>query len=121
MVKDAHFTLPFRATWADSVLPPGDYTLPVTKLSGGRDVHYSVTFAGAGTKLTILVVRQLGPRVGEGGMLVAVRSGELHSISALHLPKADLVPTFSVPKAKQALVAKAPEIIQSVPILVVAK
>jgi hypothetical protein len=26
IAKDALFTLPFRATWEDTVLPPGDYS-----------------------------------------------------------------------------------------------
>jgi len=30
IAKDARFTLPFRATWEDTVLPPGDYRLSVT-------------------------------------------------------------------------------------------
>jgi hypothetical protein len=118
MVKDAHFTLPFKAKWVDTVLPPGDYTLSV---SGRGYALYSVTFAGAGKKKTILALRPLGPRVGERNMLVAVSGGEMHSISALHLASAGLVLTFPVPKGRQVVIAKAPEVIQSVPILIAAK
>jgi hypothetical protein len=121
VVKDAHFTLPFKATWDDTVLPPGDYTLSVIQLSGGRGVQYSVAFAGEGRRKTILVVRRPGDRVAKSSMLVAERGEEIYSIRALHLPSADLVLTFPAPNARQMFVAKAPEVIQSVPIQVVAK
>jgi hypothetical protein len=122
VVKDAHFTLPFRATWADTVLPPGDYTLSVTRVSGNsRGLLYRVDVAGAGTKHAILALRPLGPRVGEASMLVAARGGEMYSIRALHLPSADLVLTFPAPKAKDTLMAMAPGPIRSVPILIAAK
>ena len=121
MVKDAHFTLPFKAKWVDTVLPPGDYTLSVSLLSGRGYALYSVTFAGAGKKKTILALRPLGPRVGERNMLVAECSGRKYSIRALHLPTADLILTFPTPKTERTVIAEAPETIQSVPILVAAK
>jgi hypothetical protein len=121
IVKDAHFTLPFEANWAGTALPPGDYTLSVSSLSDGRDVLYRITFAGAGKKTTILAVRPPGPHVGERSMLVAVRSGAKYSIRALHLPNADLILTFPAPKGEQTLIAGAPELLQSVPILIAAK
>ncbi len=121
MVKDAHFTLPFEAKWAGTVLPPGDYTLSVSRLSDGRGVLYSVTFAGAGKKTTILAVTPPGPHVGERSMLVAMRSGAKYTIRALHLPNANLILTFPGPKAEETLIAGAPELIQTLPILIAAK
>lgn len=121
IAKDARFTLPFRATWEDRVLPPGDYRFSVTQLSGGRGVQYSIAFAGEGRRKTILVVSRPGDRVAETAMLVVVCRGQACSIRALHLPSADLVLTFPESKGERGLVAKAPETRQSVPIQVAAK
>ena len=120
-IAKGHFTLPFQAMWADSVLPPGDYTLSVVKRAEDSGVLYSVTFAGAGKKKTILALRPLGSRVGESSMLVVEGRGHIQGIRALHLPFADLVLTFPESKTERELVAKGPETMQSVPILVAAK
>lgn len=119
MVNDAHFTLPFQATWADTVLPPGDYSLSVVRRDADR--LYTVTFAGAGKKKTILALRPLGPHVGATSTLVAVSRGETYSIRALHLHSANLVLTFPESKAERELVAKARETLQRVPILIAQK
>jgi hypothetical protein len=118
MAKDARFTLPWTATWTDTVLRAGDYTLSVEKRS---PVAYTVTFAGAGTKKTIVVFRRPGSRVGASSMLVVVTRGQFHSIRALHLPYADLVLTFPESKAERELLVQAPETMQSVPILLASK
>ncbi len=116
VVRDAHFTLPFRAMWADTVLPPGDYTLSVDRLSGGSYPTYTVTFAGAGKKKTILALRPLGSRVGESSMLILESGGAMRYVRALYLPTVNLDLTFAVPKTRQTLVAEATEYIQSVPV-----
>jgi hypothetical protein len=122
MVKDAHFTLPFKAEWADTVLPPGDYTLSVSLIANRGIPLYRVTFAGAGQSKSILGPKPLGPRVGEESMLVAASSGGRYSIRALHLPTADLILTFPAPKTReQTVIAQAPEVIQSVPVLIAGK
>jgi len=122
VVKDAHFRLPFKAKWEDTVLPPGDYTLSVTRLSGSVYPAYRVEFAGAGKKKAILALKPLGPHVGKRSMLVAAYNGSIYSIRALHLPSADLILTFPAPKAEQqTMIADGPGPIQSVPILVAAK
>jgi len=121
IAKDARFTLPFSATWEETVLPPGDYTFSVSQLSGGRGVEYRVAFAGEGRRKTIVVVSRPGDRVAERAMLVVVCRGQACSIRALHLPSADLVLTFPESREKRELVAKAPETRQSVPIQVAAK
>jgi hypothetical protein len=121
VVQDAHFTLPFPAMWADTILPPGHYTLSVVRRAEDRGMLYSVTFAGEDRKKTILALSPLGPRVGQRSMLVVESRGETHSIRAMHLANADLVLTFPEPKAQRELVAKGPETIQSVPILVATK
>lgn len=121
VTKDARFTLPWRAMWADTILPPGDYTLSVVKLSGGRGVAYTVRFVGAGIDRTIVAVKRPGSAVGERSMLVAQSRGEIHSVRALHLPLADLVLTFPESKAERELVARGPETMQSVPLLLAAK
>jgi hypothetical protein len=120
VVRDAHFTLPFQARCADTVLPAKNYTLSVVRLSGGGYAKYAVTFAGAGTNKTILALRAQGPQVGERSMLIVESRGEIRSIRALHLPNADLVLAFPESKAERQPVAKAPEAMQSVPILVTA-
>ena len=121
VARDAHFTLPFQAIWADTVLPPGNYTLAVVRLSSGLGTPYNVTFAGAGTERTILAVRQPGSEPGERSMLVAVKKGEMYCVRALHLPYADLVLTFPASNAERQIFVKAPETTQRVPILVAAK
>ena len=120
VVNDGHFTPLFKAKWADQVLSPGDYTLSVTRLSGGY-LKYAVTFSGAGTKHTLLALSPLGPRVGQRTMLVAEYNGWIYSIRALHLPNADLLLTFPAPGREESFVAKTPEATQLVPILIAAK
>jgi hypothetical protein len=121
VAKDAPFTLPWATIWADAVLPAGNYTLSVVKLSGARDEDYTVTFAGTNIKKTVLVMKRQGPDVGTSGMLVAESRGDIHFIRSLHLPYAGLVLTFPEPKAYPTLLGKSPEILQSVPIQVAAK
>jgi hypothetical protein len=120
-VANGHFTLPFEAKWAGTVLPAGDYTMSVVSVSDSRPAAYSVRFAGAGKENTILAVRSLGPEVSGGSKLVAVRSGGKYRIRALHLAKVNIVLTFAAPKGEQTLIAEAPELITSVPILVASK
>lgn len=121
IAKDARFTLPWKAMWANTILPPGDYTLSVIELSGVPRLDYTVTVAGAGINKTILVVRRPGPEVGKRSRFVTAGSGEVRIIRALHLPNADLVLTFPESQAEWELLAKAPDTLQSVPILVAAK
>ena len=121
VAKDAPFTLPWATIWGDAILPAGNYTLSVVKLSGGRDEDYSVTFAGANIKKTVLVMRRQGPDVGTSSMLVTESRGDVHFIRALHLPFAGLVLTFPEPKAYRVILAKSPEILQSVPIQIAGK
>lgn len=121
IAKDAPFTLPWATIWGDTVLPAGNYTLSVVRLSGGRDQDYTVTFAGTNIKKTVLVMRRQGSDVGTSSMLVTESRGDIHFIRALHLPFAGLVLTFPEPKAYRAILAKSPEVLQSVPIQVAAK
>jgi len=121
VVKDAHFTLPFEAKWGDTVLPAGDYTLSVARISSGRDVDFRIVFAGQGKRTAILAVRRPGPKAGERSMLVAMRSEGKYTISALHLSKADLVFTFPAPKKEPTLRAGAAEMTETVPILIAEK
>jgi len=121
VVNDARFTLPFRATWAGTVLPVGDYTLSVSRISSGRDILYRLTFVGARKRTSILAVsRPSDPPVGESSMLVVAQSGKDYSIRALHLRSADLVLTFPVTKAERKSLAKGPEVTLRVPILMAA-
>jgi hypothetical protein len=126
VAKDAPFTLPWATIWGDTVLPGGNYTLSVVKLSAGRGEDYTVTIAGAGIKKTIVVMKRQGPDVGTSSMLVTEGRGDAHFIRELHLPFANLVLTFAEPKTYRTLVAqspetKSPEIRQSVPIQVATK
>lgn len=122
VAKDAPFTLPCATIWGDAILPAGNYTLSVVKLSGGRDEDYTVTFVGAGIKKTVMVMKRQGPDVGTSSMLVTESRGDIHFVRALHLPFAGLVLTFPEPKAYRTLLAKSPEILlQSVPIRVATK
>lgn len=122
VAQDAPFTLPWTTIWADTSLPAGNYRLSVVRVSGaGRGEDYTVTFAGANIKKTVLVMRRPGPDVGKSSMLVTESRGDIHFIRALHLPYANLVLTFPEPKAYRTLLAESPEILQSVPIQVAAK
>jgi hypothetical protein len=121
VAKDAPFTLPWATIWADTILPAGNYTLSVVKLSGGRGGDYTVTLAGTNIKKTVLVMRRQGPDVGTKSMLVTESRGDIHFIRALHLPYANLVLTFPEPKTYRTLLAKSPEVLQSVPIQVAGK
>ena len=98
------FTLPFEAKCGNAVLPPGDYTFSVRSANGAA---YLVTFAPKGRSgATIISMKDLGARVGEKNMLVAVRAGGRYRIRSLHLPIADLVVSFVVPKEESTLIAR---------------
>ena len=116
------FTLPFDAKWGNAVLPAGDYTFAVQSANPSGGSAYLVTIAQKGqTGETIVATRDRGPEVGSRNMLVAVRSGGKYRIRTLHLAFANLIVNFPVPVEEQTLLAAAPELIQSVPILVAAK
>ena len=117
------FTLPFEAKWGNAVLPEGDYTFIIQPATSSGDSNYLVTFAPKGSRgETIFARKDLGrPEVGSRNLLVAVRSGWKYRIRSLHLAFANLIVDFPMPKEKQTLIAAAPNLIQSVPILVAAK
>ena len=116
------FTLPFEAKWGNAVLPPGDYTFSVRSANAASGGLYVVTFAPRGRSgVSIMSMQDLGLRIGEKNMLVAVRSGSSHRIRSLHLPIANLVVSFTVPKEERTLIAAAPQLLESVPVLVAMK
>lgn len=116
------FTLPFEAKWGNAVLPEGDYTFTVQSATPWGDSNYLVTFAAKGIRgETILARKDLGPDVSSRNMLVAVRSGGKYRIRTLHLAFANLIVDFPAPKEERTLIASAPELMQTVPILVAAK
>jgi hypothetical protein len=121
VTKNSHFTLPFQAAWANTVLPPGDYTLSVVQRSEDRGLLYTVTVEGAGKKQTILALKPQGLQVGARSMLVIESIGGIRSIRALHLPDAGLVLTFPASRAQRETVAKAPRTLQSIPVLAAVK
>ena len=123
VTKNAQFTLPFEAIWEGRIVPPGDYTLSVFRLSGSRDVVYRVDIAGADMKHTILGFNPPGPEVGTTAMLVAEYCGSTFNIRALHLPKANLVLTFFDFKKERTKtkVAGARELMPTVPIQIALK
>ncbi len=54
-------------------------------------------------------------------MLVAVRTGGRYRIMSLHLPVANLVVSFAVPKEDRTLIAATPQLVESAPVLVAMK
>jgi hypothetical protein len=113
------FTLPFEAKCGNTVLPRGDYTFSVKSTSGAA---YLVSFAAKGRSgETLISVKDLGARIGEKNVLVAVRTGGRYRIRSLHLPIADLVVNFAVPKEERTLIAATPQLVESVPVLVATK
>ena len=116
------FTLPFEAKWGNAVLPPGDYTFSVQSANAQSEALYLVTFTPKGRSgVTIASLRDLGTRIGEKNMLVAVRNGGSYRIRSLHLPIANLAVSFAVPKEERTQIAAAPQLLESVPILVATK
>jgi hypothetical protein len=118
IAKDARFTLPFTASWMDTVLPPGNYTLCVNQVS---PVAYTVSIAGEGRLKMILSFKSLRHPTGKESKLVTERRGGKVSIRGIQLPYADLLLTFPPTKAEREILAKAPAVVQPVPILVAAK
>ncbi len=115
-------TLPFDAMWGNAVLPAGDYTFSVQSPNAAGGSVYLVTFTQKGQRgVTITSMQDLGARIGEKNMLVAVRSGGSRRIRSLHLPIANLVVSFWVPKEERTLIAGAPQPIESVPVLIAMK
>ena len=115
------FTLPFEAKWGNAVLPPGEYTFSV-RSAHAASAAYLVSFAPKGRSgETVISMQDLGARIGEKNMLVAVRTGGRYRIRSLHLPIANLVVSFAVPKEERTLIAAAPELVESVPVLVAMK
>ncbi|SRR6266566_3372298 len=113
------FTLPFEAKWGNAVLPAGDYTFSVRTTS---EAAYLVSFAPKGRSgETIISMRDLDARIGEKNMLVAVRTGGRYRIMSLHLPVANLVVSFAVPKEERTLIAATPQLVESAPVLVAMK
>ena len=116
------FTLPFEAKWGNAILPAGDYTFSVQSGNAASGALYLVTFAPKGRGgVTIASMQDLGAGTGEKDMLGAVRSGGSYRIRSLHLPTAKLVVNFAVPKDERTQIAAAPQLVESVPILLAMK
>ena len=116
------FTLPFEAKWGNAVLPPGNYTFSVHSANSASGAVYLVTLAPQGRiGETITSMQDLGARIGEKNMLVAVRTGGRYRITSLHLAIANLVVNFAVPKDERTQIAAAPQLVESVPILLAMK
>jgi hypothetical protein len=120
IAKDAKFTLPFKANWEGRVLPPGDYTMWVSRI----DQHaYCIDLRREGFQHTMVVLETPGAVVGKQAALVAEVRGLQVSVRELHLPKANLVLKF--PELKNAktgtAVAKVDPDTPPVPVLIALK
>ena len=111
------FTLPFKAQCGNAVLPPGDYTFSLRSTANGAAYLVTIAAKGRGGE-TIISMKDLGASIGEKNRLVAVRTGERYRIRSLHLPMANLVVSFAVPKEERTQIARAPQLVENVPILV---
>jgi hypothetical protein len=113
ITRNATFTLPLPANWDGALLPRGNYTLNVTKISDSG--AYRIDFTGAGQKHAIVAFSSSGQHAGKQTMLVAENNGATFSIRALHLAKANLVLTFPAAKTTEPELARNQELV-SVPI-----
>ncbi len=114
-VKGGTFTLPFEARWGQVMLPAGTYSF---LLAGG---YNSQIIIQQGTRYRgIVPVFDFSGRDAkklEHGSLLCVRHNATYSVRALNLPEKGTF-YFPVSKDKNQTVAQAPELIQSVPVVV---
>jgi len=112
------FTLPFEARWGQATLPPGEYSF---NLDTARVANIALVRQGQRTVALIMADSQTEQHEVTGSSaLVAVRSGGKYRIRALRLAEAGVVLEYMPPKAERQILARAPQLLQRVPILMAA-
>jgi hypothetical protein len=118
------FTLPFEVRWGTAILPAGDYSFTIDT---GDPLHLA-TVRGRDGAAMIMASGTSDRQFSGRNALFLVRRGRAGTVRALHLatpgigsPKGGLVFHYSPPKSEPLLLAQAPELIQSVPVVVSGK
>ena len=115
------FTLPFVTRWGAVILPPGDYSFTInTAGSNVATIHWKN--GGAYIMHATIGEREFAGR----SALFLVHHGRTGTVRALHLKTSGpgnrgLVFFYSPPKGEPPMLARAPELIQRIPILVAKK
>lgn len=106
-----NFTLPFEVRWGKAVLPPGDYSLKIDK------TNYIVTIRGENRAAMVLSPIPTTNTDARTSALVIVHYGNRATVRALRLAEQGLVFHFPAPKAERELLARAPELLQRIPVV----
>jgi len=113
-VCKGEFTLPFAAQWGRATLAAGDYTFTLT--STGQPTIVQIA---QGTRNVALVMAQSTSTAdaSKESELIVTRSGDHARIRVLHLAELGTDLFYAAPKAESREMASAPELIQSVPLI----
>ena len=117
-VSAGSFTLPVETRWGLATLPPGDYTyrLPSAALPA------VVTVSGQGQRVMIMVTAGTSPHdVSDRSSLTLIRSGQKAFVRSFDLGHLGTTFYYRPPKGQNVLMAREPELIQRVPVIVAAK
>jgi hypothetical protein len=113
------FTLPFEVRWGQAVLPPGNYSFTLNSSAGS--VASAVIVRGEDDATSIILSPMHDSCFSGKSALIVEREGEGGTVRSLRLVEAGLVINYPAPKAKRQVLAQAPKLIQSLPVLMAQK
>jgi hypothetical protein len=118
------FTLPFETRWGKAVLPAGDYSFTIHTTKSPQ----LATIRGENGSVFAMPSGYSNREVNGRSELILVRRGNKGTVRALALaapghgsPNGGIVFSYALPKAESPLLARAPELIQRVPVVVSGK
>jgi hypothetical protein len=109
------FTLPVETRWGTATLPPGEYTF---NLDTAQFPNFA-TIRGENTAAFVMPSHGIDRAVSGRSYLILIRSGNRAVVRQLHLAEAGLAFNYG-PMPKGKLIAKNPELIQRVPVVLMA-
>ena len=118
------FTLPIETKWGPATLPAGDYSFTIDTASASHVAKIRWENGGA----IVIASGVTDQRSVARSELVLVRRGKKGTvralalaIPALHQPEGGLVFSYAPPKGEPQTLARAPVLIQRIPVLMAAK
>src|SRR5215472_7405847 len=107
------FTLPIETRWDRAVLPPGNYSFTMNSTS----LPAIITVRGEKTVAVVMAYGYNTRTWSDHSSLTLVRHGERGTVRSLQIVDLGLTFYYTPPKGKLPVVAKAPELIQQVPVV----
>jgi len=117
-VSTGSFTLPCEVRWGLAVLPAGEYTYSLSSATPSG----IFTVRGNGKAVMVMPNGGISQRaISDHGELIIVRRGLRGTVRSLHVGHLGMTFFYRPPKGERPLLARAPELIQRIPVSAAAK